>query len=325
MGSYRGTGVAQEQPPDYAPIVDLHRPQDYVADKGLVDAVNVAVILGMPLLVTGEPGTGKTELAWSVAHELGAGAPLVFPAKTTSTAQDLFYRYDALRHFRESRFEETKGKPIEEYIEFEALGIATLLSMPRDIADKRLPKPYRDIAPRRSVVLIDEIDKAPRDLPNDILREIETMSFTVRESRETFPTEGLTDPRFRPIVILTSNSEKTLPNAFLRRCVYYHINPPEGVRLETIVKSRFRTAQVKLSDGQIKSAVALFDEIRKIEGLRKKPATAELLMWMQLLLERRGDPAAARTDADAADLAVSVLTKTDDDAKQVKAKLLRKP
>jgi MoxR-like ATPase len=323
--SYRGDGVEQKPTPSYSPIVDLHRPEDYVADQGLVDAVNVAVTLGMPLLVTGEPGTGKTALAKSVAHEVGAGKPLEFSAKTTSTAQDLFYRYDALRHFRDSRFEETKNKPITDYIDFEALGIATLLSMPRELADRRLPKKYHGIAPRRSVVLIDEIDKAPRDLPNDILREIETMSFTVRESGETFPGDSdRIDARYRPIVILTSNSEKTLPNAFLRRCVYYHIPAPTAAQLEQIVAKRFRTASVKLADGQIKTAVELFEEIRSIDGLRKKPATAELLMWLQLLTERNADPALVRRDRRAADLAASVLTKTSDDADQVRAKLLKK-
>src|SRR5262249_41495666 len=191
----------------------LDAPELYIADKGLSDAVNVALILGQPLLVTGEPGTGKTQLAASIACELELPPPLLFVAKTTSTAKDLFYRYDALTHFHDSHFRQGQ-LAMESYIAYEALGLAILLSLPVADGDPLLPPHLRGKGPTRSVVLIDEIDKAPRDLPNDVLNEIETLSFTVRETgRSVTASSG-----YRPVVVITSNSEKNLPDAFLRRC-----------------------------------------------------------------------------------------------------------
>src|SRR6266542_2054535 len=149
----------------------LDNPEHYLAEKGLRDAVNVAVALGQPLLITGEPGTGKTQLASSIAWELSLPAPLVFHTKTTSTAKDLFYRYDALRHFHDSQFRKDR-LGAEAYVTFEALVLAILLSLKPDQADPSLPENLRGKGPTRSVVLIDEIDKAPRDLPNDVLNEI---------------------------------------------------------------------------------------------------------------------------------------------------------
>jgi len=221
-----------------------------------------------------------------VAWEMGLPEPLVFNAKTTSTAQDLFYRYDALRHFHASRF--SSDVPVDEFIDLEALGKAILLTMPRAEADVLLRKRPEDAkwlgrAPVRTVVLIDEIDKAPRDLPNDILNEIEEMAFTIKETGRRFPADGgRNDNPHRPIVIMTSNSEKNLPDAFLRRCVYYNIPFPETIeQLERIVRRRLPLGPHFTSE-RVTHALTFFSAVRDA-GLERKPATAELLSWMRLL------------------------------------------
>jgi MoxR-like ATPase len=251
--------------PVYENLIGHEDPSGYIADPGLRNAVNVALVLGQPLLVTGEPGTGKTKLAGSIAHELQLDSPLVFRTKTTSTARDLFYRYDALRHFHDANvIKKDQDLPVEDYIRYEALGLAIISAL----SDTE--------SARRSVVLVDEVDKAPRDFPNDILNEIEEFSFTVNETGKTFKT----DERYRPIVLLTSNSEKNLPDAFLRRCVFYHIPPPTHADLLKIVKSR-----LKLSDQfalMVDPLISHFEEIRQL-ALKKKPATAELLAWLAVL------------------------------------------
>lgn len=259
-------------------------PVGYLAEDGLRDAVNVAVSLGQPLLVTGEPGTGKTQLAGSIAHELGLPAPLVFNTKSTSSARDLFYRYDALRHFHDAQFRQGETRP-DDYVEYEALGLAILLAMEAAQANPFLPEGLRDKGPLRSLVLIDEVDKAPRDLPNDVLNEIEQMSFSVKETARTFTA----DRRFKPIVILTSNSEKTLPDAFLRRCVFYHLTFPDRARLLEIVGRRLGPG-ASFSPARLEQAVAHFEKIREL-GLRKKPSTAELIAWLRILERLDLDPA----------------------------------
>jgi MoxR-like ATPase len=293
-----------EAAPEYESRASMEKPELYRPSDELSAAVNVAVKLGMPLLVTGKPGCGKTQLAWHVAHKFGKQEPLVFDAKTTSTAQDLFYRYDALRHFQAASVrraqavaaasagetsvpttptEEEQRRETMRYVDLQALGIASLLASDDPAVRQYLPDKYKEIGPRRSVVLIDEIDKAPRDLPNDILREIETLSFTIRETGQQLPPGGIV-ARYRPIVILTSNSEKSLPDAFLRRCVFFHIPRPKPADLRKIVTLRLTGGEKGGFPAElVDEAVALFDKIRTEAKLHKEPSTAELLQWARML------------------------------------------
>lgn len=308
---YRGDGTTIAarglQLPQFEKIKTLDDPAFYMADKGLRDAVNVALALGQPLLVTGEPGTGKTQLAGSVAHEFDLPAPLVFQTKTTSTAKDLFYRYDALAHFHDAQFYK-QDSSIENYIAYEALGLAILLSIKPAEANPRLPEPLRDKGPLRSVILIDEIDKAPRDLPNDVLNEIDTMSFTVKETGRTFSA----DQSYRPILVLTSNSEKNLPDAFLRRCVFYHISFPDRERLKEIVQGRL-SFNSDFTPQMLDHAIQHFEEIREL-ALKKKPATAEFLAWMRILDKMRLDVGNLKQgEAEALAFTHSILTKSKED------------
>lgn len=276
----------------------LEHPRHYIAEDGLRNAVNVALALRQPLLVTGDPGTGKTQLAYSLAYELEMPtpeepAPLVFRAKTTSTATDLFYRYDALGHFHDAQFQKlsvTGSAPnertrldVETYISYEALGQAILLSLREDDPNRNLFPYLKGNPPVRSVVLIDEIDKAPRDLPNDILNEIENMTFKVKETGRTFSA----DPDYKPILVLTSNSEKNLPEPFLRRCIFYHISFPKADVLKEIVKRRLML-DPEFTEEMLKNAISHFEEIRAL-GLSRPPATAEFLAWLRILEGKRLD------------------------------------
>lgn len=293
--------------PPFERTVSIDDPRYYLADKPLRDAVNVALSLGQPLLVTGEPGTGKTQLASSLAFELGLPAPLVFQTKTSSAARDLFYRYDALRHFHDSQFRRDNTQ-VDEYISYEALGLAILLSLPPAEGDAYLPPGLRGQGPTRSVVLIDEVDKAPRDLPNDVLNEIENMAFTVAEGGRTFRASQA----FRPVVVLTSNSEKNLPDAFLRRCVFFHIAFPDHDRLREIVHRRLRL-DARFSNSMIESAIRHFEKLRGL-ALKKKPATAEFLQWMQVLERMSIDVNDLQPkQAEALALSYCVLAKTKED------------
>jgi MoxR-like ATPase len=273
-----GTSLAERglSLPPFESLTELNDPSGYLAEKGLRDAVNVSIALGQPLLVTGEPGTGKTRLADSVAYELGLLPPFVFFTKTTSTAKDLFYRYDALQRFHDAQFS-TERLPPDKYITYEALGLAILLSLKPEAANAYLPQALKDNGPIRSVVLVDEIDKAPRDFPNDILNEVENLSFTVHESGRQFATgQG-----YRPILILTSNSERNLPDAFVRRCVFYHIPFPDTEQLVAIIQRRLRLSP-DFTPGMLLNAVQHFEKIRDLT-LKKKPATAELLAWVRII------------------------------------------
>jgi len=324
---YHGAGKQRTQSADrlsgIAPFTALDRPEHYLASDGLRDAVNVSLELGQPLLVTGEPGTGKTKLAASVAWELGLEL-LPFHTKTTSTAQDLFYQYDAMRRFQDAQMEKTADriKPIEAYITCRALGTAILLSNPTDLARRVLPREYGDVAaPLRSVVLIDEIDKAPRDLPNDVLNEVEGMRFDIPET-EWAPFEA--NPAFRPIVILTSNSEKNLPDAFLRRCVFYHIAFPDHDALKRIVMTRFGghpEYQPVFTAEFVDAAVTHLEKIRQL-NLKKKPATAEFLAWLSIVktlgIDLRGDITAQR---ERLEMSYPALAKNKEDLAEMKRRL----
>lgn len=286
---YTGQG---EEPdgPSPLPAPDRRRLKDpgrYLPDAALVKAVNVALLLGQPLLLTGEPGTGKTQLAYSVSRELGYGAPLLFETKSSSIARDLFYTYDTVARFQAVQTE--RSLEDRDYLSYNALGLAILYANDAAAVADALPEGFKHPGQgRRSVVLIDEIDKAPRDFPNDILNEVEHMYFKVQElgNREVRAPEEL-----RPVLLMTSNSQKHLPDAFLRRCVYHHITFPEAkdkAKLRLIVLSRL--GQFKEGSLLLGEALEFFYRVRDYEGIHKKPATAELLSWLYYLTERTVSP-----------------------------------
>lgn len=269
--------------PSSHPISEI-RPETYMPDDGLVDAVNVALLLGQPLLLTGEPGTGKTHLAHHVAWQFGLPI-LEFETKSDHKAQDLFYIYNALKHFHavqvaQARHQDTPNA--KDYIEYTALGKAIILANELKTVQKFLPTTFTEHPgkPQRSVVLIDEIDKAPRDFPNDILNEVEHHHFRVPDLGIDDNQISVTDKRFKPILILTSNSEKHLPAAFLRRCVYYNIPFPKKDVLGKIVEKRLGEI-AKNSSEFLPDALDLFFELRN--QLKEKPATAKLLNWLMTL------------------------------------------
>jgi MoxR-like ATPase len=257
----------------------LQRPEEYIAERGLVDAVNVALLLGQPLLLTGDPGTGKTQLAASLAWELGLGTPLRFETKSTSVARDLFYLYDALGRFQAGQLPGGTADP-RAFLTYSALGEAILRTRTEAEVAALLPPGFVFGPPRRSVVLLDEVDKAPRDFPNDLLNEIENLHFRIPELGNA---RVEADPALQPIVVVTSNSEKDLPDAFLRRCVFYNIPFPERSELIRIVTARLGEHAIG-ANRFLADALDLFFELRKpSNGLRKRPATAELLGWLLVL------------------------------------------
>lgn len=268
-------------------VVRRHRPGGYRASQSLVDAVNVAIILGKPLLVTGEPGAGKTELAWSVAWQLGFHPPYTFETRSTSNARDLFYTYDAIRHFRLSQA--NKVANVLDFLNLNALGKAILYSNSKSrisSIDQRLSERFNERSDIQTVVLIDEIDKAPRDFPNDLLNEFAEQYFTIPE----FENHRIDANRENlPLLILTSNSEKNLPAAFLRRCIFHNIQFPEREDLKNILYHRVGEFTGS-SSPLFEEAVDFFIRLRELDPpLEKRPATAELIDWLRVLNEWDAD------------------------------------
>jgi len=226
----------------------------YVATEDLMMAVNAAITLERPLLIKGEPGTGKTMLALEVARALGR--PLhEWHIKSTTKAQHGLYEYDAVSRLRDSQLGDPKVHDIGNYILQGMLWQAFAADSP-------------------SVLLIDEVDKADIEFPNDLLRELDRMEFYVYETRE------LVKAKHRPLVIITSNNEKDLPDAFLRRCFFHYIRFPDHETMEKIVHVHFPGIKKSL----LGQALASFFEIRDVPGLKKKPSTSELLDWLKLLM-----------------------------------------
>src|SRR5215468_8171217 len=237
----------------------------YVADDDLKLAVNAAITLGRPLLIKGEPGTGKTMLAEEVARALGK--PLFqWHVKSTTKAQQGLYEYDAVSRLRDSQLGNEKVADIANYILKGVLWQAFE-------------------SPEQAVVLVDEIDKADIEFPNDLLRELDRMEFFVYETRQTIVA------RHRPIVVITSNNEKELPDAFLRRCFFHYIKFPDKETMQSIVDMHFPRLRGEL----LKNALDTFFSIRELPGLKKKPSTSELLDWLKLLVAEQIPPDALRS------------------------------
>ena len=227
---------------------------DYVATEDLKVAVNAAVLLRRPLLVKGEPGTGKTVLAHEIARTVGA--PLVeWNVKSTTKAQQGLYEYDAVARLRDGQLGDARVHDIGNYIRKGKLWEAFT-------------------SPELPVLLIDEIDKADIEFPNDLLQELDRMSFDVYETGERITAAE------RPIVVITSNNEKDLPDAFLRRCFFHYIKFPERETMQAIIDVHFPGIQKVL----VAKAMEVFYEVRDVPGLKKKPSTSELLDWLKLLL-----------------------------------------
>jgi MoxR-like ATPase len=228
--------------------------ENYVATPDLMLAVNAAAALKRPLLVKGEPGTGKTMLAEEVAQALNL--PLLqWHIKSTTKAQQGLYEYDAVSRLRDSQLGDEKVKDIQNYIIKGVLWQAFTADQP-------------------VALLIDEIDKADIEFPNDLLREIDRMEFYCYETRE------LIRAKHRPLVFITSNNEKELPDAFLRRCFFHYIKFPDAITMQQIVDVHFPTLKKEL----LAEAMKTFYEVRNLPGLKKKPSTSELLDWLKLLL-----------------------------------------
>jgi MoxR-like ATPase len=270
----------------------LRDPAGYRAGPELANAVNVALALNMPLLVTGEPGTGKTQLAFRIAAELGLGAVLRFDTKSSAQAHELFYHFDTVRQFGQSQLQALRQQEMPapaSFLRLNALGEAIVRTLPRhqvlaQLGPGFVPASDEAAAPQRTLVLIDEIDKAPRDFPNDLLNQIENMGFAIPELGLQFqaPRRTAEEKARLPVVLITSNSERQLPEPFLRRCVYHHIEfPAEPQALQAILDARL--AGVPLAQTAFREAVDYFFALRSHARINKKPSTSELLDWLRVL------------------------------------------
>ena len=260
---------------------------EYVASQALMDSVNVAIALKKPLLIKGEPGTGKTMLAEAVAKSLGKRL-IIWNIKSTTKAQDGLYMYDTIQRLYDGQFGEEGVDDIARYIKLGKLGEAFE-------SDEQV------------VLLIDEIDKADLEFPNDLLWELDQMEFYIHETKRTVKAKN------RPIVIITSNAEKELPDAFLRRCIFHYIDFPDAELMEEIV--RVHLPDVK--EDVLKNAFDVFYDIRAMRDIRKKPSTSELIDWINVL-QIAGIPA---DDIRKALPFVGVIVKKDEDLDTVKGKI----
>lgn len=227
--------------------------QDYVASEELLASVNVAIALKKPLLIKGEPGTGKTMLAQAVANSLGKRL-IIWNVKSTTKAQDGLYMYDTIQRLYDGQFGEEGVDDIARYIKLGKLGEAFE-------------------SEEQVVLLIDEIDKADLEFPNDLLWELDQMEFYIHETKRTVKA------KHRPIVIITSNAEKELPDAFLRRCIFHYIDFPDEALMEEIIKTHYPDVEENLMRG----AMRVFYDIRAQRDIRKKPSTSELIDWINAL------------------------------------------
>lgn len=232
----------------------------YVASRELMDGVNVAIALQKPLLIKGEPGTGKTMLAQAVAQSLGKKL-VIWNIKSTTKAQDGLYMYDTIQRLYDGQFGEEGVDDIARYIKLGKLGEAFE-------------------AEEQVVLLIDEIDKADLEFPNDLLWELDQMEFYIPETRETIKAQQ------RPIVIITSNAEKELPDAFLRRCVFHYIEFPDQPQMEQILRVHFGDLERNL----VRQTLAAFYWVRQLRDIEKKPSTSELVDWLRALIAGGVDP-----------------------------------
>ena len=261
--------------------------RQYVASSELLNAVNIAVTLQKPLLIKGEPGTGKTMLAQAVAESLGKHL-IIWNVKSTTKAQDGLYVYDVVQRLYDSQFGTHGVDDIGRYIKLGKLGEAFQ-------------------AEEQVVLLIDEIDKADLEFPNDLLWELDQMEFYIPETRETIRA------RQRPIVIITSNAEKELPDAFLRRCVFHYIEFPEQEQMEKIIRVHFD----HLEEDLVCQALAAFYWLRELRGIEKKPSTSELVDWLRALVAGGIDPARIKSEIPFA----GVLLKKDKDLQTLRKNL----
>ena len=256
---------------------------NYIATDELILAVNSSITIERPLLIKGEPGTGKTQLAEELAKHLDTEI-ISWHVKSSSKAQHGLYEYDTVSRLRDSQFGEEKVKDISNYI-------------------KKGPLWCAFEAKKKVVLLIDEIDKADLEFPNDLLLELDKMEFYVYELQKKIQSQN------RPIVIITSNNEKELPDAFLRRCFFHYIKFPDENTLKKIIEVHFP----KIKSKMVNSALQKFFDVRNTPGLKKKPSTSELIDWLQLLLSDDIDPSSLNDEKNALPSLYGALLKNEQD------------